>query len=113
MEKKFAARFKQGDLESNNGIAYFFRKQILIKQDIQRLKKLNDLLGEVKLILTKGLVFLIVQKKISLDGSQNYLVSQLISSYFTSKIDTIYSQQSKGMSEESVTPSSTTPPSFY
>ena len=90
MEKKFAARFKKGHLESNNGIAYFFRKQILIKQDIQRLKKLNDLLGEVKLILTKGLTKKLINgysifngaNHLAEDGLQNCFVFQLLIRYF-------------------------------
>ena len=51
-------------------------------------------------------------KYFSLYGSQIYLVSHLISSFFTSKIGKIGLWQSKGMSEESITPPSTTNNSF-
>ena len=84
------------------------------------IKLINDLTREVKLIKIKGLTkdsinkcsILSNSKYFSLDGSQNYLVFQQLSSYFTSKNVEIGSWQSKGMSEESIKPLSTKDISF-
>lgn len=57
------------------------------------------------------MVFLMVQN-IFLDGLQNCLVYQPLSSYFTSKNGRIGSCQSKRMSEQNVKPSTTTDISF-
>ena len=52
-------------------------------------------------------------KYFSLNGLQGYLVFQLFISHFTTKNDEIYLWKSKGISEESITPPSTTEKSFY
>ena len=83
-------------------------------------KLINDLTRKVKPISTKVLIKDLINKcnilnsfkYFSLDRSQNCLVFQPLSSCFGSKNGKNGSWQSKGMSEESIKPPSTTDNSF-
>ena len=85
--ENFAGRLKQANLASKNDIADFASKT----RHVEFKNKLDDLSEKNKLIsttgLTKGLInnysFLIGEKYFGESGSQNYLVFQSFSRYFT------------------------------